>query len=398
MFSRRWSELPRRAAGSGQRAQQRCLEVIRRFGYLQLDSVSVCGLRSHALVLLSRLQGLDPGLPESLLYPGSQLFEYWGHEASWLPMESYPVFAFRRREFRVHPWWGDLLGEHADLADGILQRLQSEGPLTSAELGRRRSSGWWNLGLTKKVVIALWSAGDVGIRERKGFHRTFDLTENLIPEVYRASDWSTDRSLRYLLLKALDGHGWASTATLIATWRIQRQRKQVLESLAALEDEGKIVRCRLRCAGRPSGIDGWIQPQHLELVDPLRRIRPAKDRGTLLSPFDPVLWDRQRVQLLFGFEQILEIYKPADQRRWGYYCLPVLAGDSLIGRVDLKADKRQGALRVLATHFESDSTTAEQKTAMASALRNYADALALDLSPTSSGLRLASPNSPVPGT
>ena len=161
------STLPRRASGSGRRARQAALEVIDRFGYLQLDTVSVAGARSHALVLLSRLEGMDPALGESLLQPGEPLFEYWGHEASWLPIELYPVFAFRRVAFRRHPWWGDLLSEHRKTATEIVERIRSEGPLRSVDLEGKSGAGWWNLKLTKRLANALWSSGELAIRERR---------------------------------------------------------------------------------------------------------------------------------------------------------------------------------------------------------------------------------------
>ncbi|MBZ0112310.1 MAG: winged helix DNA-binding domain-containing protein, partial [Thermoanaerobaculia bacterium] len=135
--------LPRSASGRGVRARRAALDVMRRFGYLQLDTVSIAGARSHSIVLASRLKGFWAGLGEELLQPGEPVFEYWGHEASWLPIELYPAFEFRRREFRRHPWWGDLLGEHPGLAQSLLERIEREGPLRSLDLEGRGKGGWW---------------------------------------------------------------------------------------------------------------------------------------------------------------------------------------------------------------------------------------------------------------
>ena len=135
--------LPGRAAGRGKRARSRCHAVIGRFGYLQLDSVAISGARSHSIVLGSRLAGLAADLGEQLLAPGEPLFEYWGHEASWLPLELYPYFEFRRREYRVHPWWGDILGEHAKLSQSILDRIKAEGPVRSIDLEGGRAFAVW---------------------------------------------------------------------------------------------------------------------------------------------------------------------------------------------------------------------------------------------------------------
>ncbi|MEE9561558.1 MAG: crosslink repair DNA glycosylase YcaQ family protein [Thermoanaerobaculia bacterium] len=380
-----WTVLPRRASGKGRRARSTCHAVIRRFGYLQLDTVAVAGARSHALVLLSRLAGLDPRLPEELLRPGEPLFEYWGHEVSWLPLELYPVFAFRRRQYRTHPWWGDVLGEHPETAAEILARVEREGPLRSVDLEGESSSVMWHLKVAKKVVSALWSSGQLAVRERRSFQRSFDLTERVIPAELRAKQVPQAEALKTLLLLALEGHGWAPTGTLTATWRLRNLKAEVDTALLELEEEGRIIRCALdlRESGGGRDIPGWIRPEDLDLAARLRRIRPRRDRGVLLSPFDPVLWDRARVQRLFEFDQVLEIFKPAAERRYGYYCLPVLAGDRLVARCDLKADRKAGVLSVLSLHLEGEdkNTKEAQREATNSALQRYADSMGLNIVP-----------------
>ena len=144
-----------------------------------------------------------------------------------------------------------------------------------------------------------------------------------------------------------------------------------------MEHRGEATRCGLETQERD--IAGWVRPGDLELAHRLRRVRPRHDRAVLLSPFDPVLWDRQRVRQLFAFDQRLEIYKPAAERRYGYYCLPVLAGDRLIGRVDLKADRQAGRLRCLSHHFEPGNGNARAETAMQSALARFARSTDLEL-------------------
>ena len=378
-----WTGLPRRAAGRGKRARAAALALIRRFGYLQLDTVSIAGARSHALVLLSRFEGLDPALGEELLSPGAPLFEYWGHEASWIPMELYPAFEFRRREFRKHPWWGDVTAAHPDVTRRLRRRLREEGPLRSADMEGRGSRGWWDLKVAKRVATALWSSGELAIRERRQFLRTYDLVERVIPEAVRKKPLSKKESLRVLLLRAIEGHGWATTGTLAATWRLRNLRQELTHTLGRLVDEGALVACALENAeGRPSA--GWIRPEDLELAGRLERIRPRGDRGVLLSPFDPVLWERTRVRRLFDFDQVLEIFKPEPQRVYGYYCLPVLAGERLVARYDLKAQRKNRRLRVLSLRFEGSGTrrasTKMAAQAARSALERYADSLELQLS------------------
>ena len=367
--------LPVRAHAREAAARRDAHAIIDRFGYLQLDTVSITGARSHAIVLLSRLEGLDPALPEALLRPGEPLFEYWGHEVSWIPLDLYPAFAFRRQDFARHPWWGDLLGEHPEVAREILRRIRDDGPLRSADLeGDDGGAGWWNLKLTKKIASALWSAGELAVAERRAFLRTFDLSERVIPHEHRARPLAEPEALRRLLLRALIGHGWATTGTLASTWRLRGRRPAILRALAELSESGAIVPCAL-VDDHGKRVAGWIRPQDLDLADRLRRARPRLDRAVLLSPFDPLLWERPRVRQLFGFDQVLEIFKPAPQRVYGYYCMPVLAGDRLIARVDLKADRRAGALQVLATHLESRG--AEEREATRGAIDRYAAALGL---------------------
>ncbi|MCB1054600.1 MAG: YcaQ family DNA glycosylase [Acidobacteria bacterium] len=386
-----WTGLPSRAAGRGKRARDAALAVVERFGYLQLDTVSIAGARSHTIVLLSRLEGIDPTLGEELLRHGEPLFEYWGHEASWIPMALYPAFEFRRQEFEHHPWWGDLVGEHPEVADRLRRRIRDEGALKSADMEGSSGNGWWDLKLAKKVATALWSSGELAIRERVNFQRAYDLAERVIPEEVRERPLDEERGLETLLLKALDGHGWATTGTLATTWRLRNRRAQIDAALRRLEEAGQILPCALENAdGAPvagkgttgKATTGWIRPDDLELAARLDTVRPRRDQGVLLSPFDPVLWERQRVQRLFGFDQVLEIFKPAPQRVYGYYCLPVLAGEELLARFDLKAERAQGLLRVLSCRFESTgaphAATARETEAARTALERYATALGLE--------------------
>ncbi|MCB1741969.1 MAG: winged helix DNA-binding domain-containing protein, partial [Gammaproteobacteria bacterium] len=273
--------LPARAAGQGRRGRERAHAVIDRFGYLQLDSVPVSGARTHGIVLASRLSGFDATFAETLLGAGEPLFEYWGHEACWMPLALYPAFEFRRTAYRVHPWWGDVLGEHRRLADDLLRRIEQEGALRSVDLEGRSGQGMWQTKLTSKVAEALWSAGRLAVAERRGFLRSFDLVERVIPDAVRETRIPTEQAFELLLLKALDGHGWATTGTLAATWRLRNCRPDIDAALAALVESGQILPCGLRLG--PRVISGWIRTEHLELIDALMRLRPRRDRGVLLS-------------------------------------------------------------------------------------------------------------------
>ncbi len=373
--------LPVRAAGKGLRARTRCHSIIERFGYLQLDSVSVAGARTHSIVLASRLENFDASLGEELLTPGEPLFEYWGHEACWMPMALYPCFAFRRRDFKVHPWRGDLLGEHPRMVAKIMRRVEQEGAFRSVELEGSGGQGWWDFKLSKRIAEALWFSGELAIASRRHFHRRFDLPERVIPDAFRGNGASDEEAFDMLLSKALEGHGWATTGTLSATWRLVNCRDRVAESLQRLVESGRILPCTVHGAERD--LSGWARPEDLDLAAELDGARPRRDRGVLLSPFDPVLWDRERVRLLFDFNQVLEIYKPAEVRHYGYYCLPVLAGDRLIARVDLKAERKARNLRVLSCRYESSggkgAVAPRERRAVQCALSRYATAVGLEI-------------------
>jgi hypothetical protein len=242
----------------------------------------------------------------------------------------------------------------------------------------RGSKGWWDLGVVKRVASALWSSGELAIRERRNFQRTYDLAERVIPDELRSRPLSTEDGLEVLLLAALDGHGWATAGTLAATWRLKNRKTELLATLQRLREKGAVLACALEPpVGSP--VSGWIRPADLELAARVERARPRADRGVLLSPFDPLLWDRARVARLFGFEALLEIFKPAPQRLFGYYCLPVLAGEHLVGRVDLKADRRRDELRVLSAHFENAGAAVAKRDRHAAriAVARYARALGL---------------------
>ena len=201
------------------------------------------------------------------------------------------------------------------------------------------SQGWWDLKVAKKVASALWSSGELAIRERRNFQRTYDLAERVIPERWRDKVVGKGPGHR-------DPRAARAGRSRLGDHRHHRPDLPARASKTSSPPSGAslnptdVIPCILVDDGRRAS-RGWIRPADLELAARLESVRPRRDRGVLLSPFDPLLWDRNRVQLLFDFHQMLEIFKPAEKRIYGYYCLPVLAGERLVARFDLKADRRQ---------------------------------------------------------
>jgi hypothetical protein len=189
-----------------------------------------------------------------------------------------------------------------------------------------------------------------------------------------------EEALKVLLLKAVEGHGWAQTGTLARTWRLRRMRDAIDGALREMAEAGEIVECVLD-SGDGARVRGWIRPTDIELAARLDTLRPPPSNPVLLSPFDPLLWERERVRRLFGFGLTIEIFVPASRRTYGYYCLPVLAGERLVARVDLKADRKTGILRVLSCHAEPKKTAgcaaAESRVLARKAVDRYAEQVGL---------------------
>ena len=323
--------------------------AVARLGYLQLDTIPICGARSHGLVLASRLPGYRPADAESLLGASEELFEYWGHEVSWLPLSLYGAVEFRRREFRQRPWWREIVAAHPQWVDEVLRRIRAEGPLGSRDFASDKSDGTWYGRPPRRVLAALWSSGELAVRERIGFERVFDLAERVIPPGAPPPLPEID-GVALLLETAAGLHGWATAATLRETYRLQRSRHCVDDALSLLQEAGRLIACDL-VGAKGQRTRGFIRPGDLQTAGQLGGARGPQ--GVLLSPFDPLVWDRKRAALLFGFDAIMEFFKPAADRRYGYYCLPVLAGEHLVSRVDLRADRRAGTIEVLSRHDET---------------------------------------------
>jgi uncharacterized protein len=347
-------------APRGRPGRQEILDTCRALRCLQLDPTSAVA-RSHLLVLFSRLGPFDAGLLEDLAYRDRALFEYWAHEASLVLTEDLPLHRWEMRRWprgsgaayeRARRWW-DL---NEAFRAHILDRLRADGPLRVRDIEDRSVESWLSTGWThqrnvSRMLDFMWVRGHVGIAARDGGQRLWDLMERCLPP--EATDDAPDdaevtRSAALLALRAL---GVARMPHIRA--HFTRGRYPGLpEQLAQLERAGRIVRVDV------DGLRGpwWARAEDVETLEKLAAGDGAwRGRTALLSPFDNVLCDRARTDELFGFSHRLEIYTPKAKRRWGYFVLPVLHGDRLIGRLDLAIDRRAGRLVAHAVHREPDA-------------------------------------------
>ncbi len=356
----------RRPASPGVRHLRTAME---RMGVLQIDSVNVFA-RSHYLPLFSRLGAYDPAVLERafLARPGigrtGRYTEYLAHEATFLPVEDWPLWGFRRDAFRAKrgAFWGQ--SSSARTLDWVRAELRDRGPSRPAEIrgdapGGR--GGWWEWDEVKHALEYLWRIGDVAIAGRDGFERRYALAEDVVPAELLGRDADRATAVGELVRRAARSSGVATAADIADYYRI-KDRALVLASIADLVEQGELVPVRVRGwerDGRP--VRAW---RHAEASLP-RRI----DTTAVLTPFDPVVWFRDRALRTFGLDYRIEIYTPAAKRRYGYYSLPVLVGDRIAARVDLKADRATGTLRVQSAWWEPSARPAEDAEPIAAELR-----------------------------
>jgi uncharacterized protein len=314
-------------------------ETVRRLTCVQLDSISVVE-RSDRITIGSRAGDYPRDAVSRLLAQG-RLFEYWAHEACLLPIELWPHFR-GAMERGGRSWYGDVHREHPHLADEILAEIRERGPLGSRHFEGTGGGGMWNWKPAKAMLERLWNHGDLVVAGRQGFQRLYDLAERVIPrDVLDAPTPSEHETLRTLAELAVRARGALTDAGVREHWRLRGGVARLRPVLDELVAEGRLRRLPVSDGGAPV------------LVPPDAELDHQPSAAVLLSPFDNLLWDRAFAARVLGFEHLIEVYKPRPQRRYGYYVLPLLRGERLVGRVDLKAERREGALVVLAFHRES---------------------------------------------
>ncbi|MEV0729039.1 crosslink repair DNA glycosylase YcaQ family protein [Polymorphospora sp. NPDC050346] len=354
--------------------------VLGRIGLLQMDSVNVLQ-RAHYLPLYSRLGPYPTALLDRAAYQRPrELFEYWGHEASLIPVTLQPALRFRMAAARVESWGGmrRIAAEQPDLVRWVLDEVRANGPLTAADIEQdtpRSKDNWgWNWSAVKKALEFLFWAGEVTAASRNtAFARLYDVPERVLPKVVLDTPTPAPAdAYRELVAVAARALGVAAEPELRDYFRLPVDAART--AVAELVDAGVLT---------PVQVAGWRRPAYLHAQARLPRWIRA---NTLVSPFDPLIWERARTERLFGFNYRIEIYVPAPQRVYGYYVLPFLQGDRFTARVDLKADRRAGVLRVPAAWVEPGADVAGTALALADELRRLAGWLGLsDVAPPVAG-------------
>jgi uncharacterized protein YcaQ len=342
--------------------------TVDRTGVLQVDSVNVLQ-RAHYMPLFSRMGAYDV----DLLRRASQqkprrLVEYWAHVQALMPVDLWPVMHYRMAEQREKRGKWGFVEEDPELEKNLIDEVRDRGPSTARDLDdglpRNKEQWGWNWSNTRRVLDFLYSVGDLAIAGRNSqFEVLYDLPERVIPAEVLARETPTPADAhRELVRRAARSHGVATAACLRDYYRMHNDH--VRPAIDDLVEDGELI---------PVAIDGWKRAAYLHRD---ARVPRRVEARALLSPFDPVVWERERTEKLFDFHYRIEIYTPAPKRVYGYYVLPFLLGDRIVARVDLKADRATGVLVVKAAHAEpgAPDETAEQLTV---ALRDLAGWLGL---------------------
>jgi hypothetical protein len=294
--------------------------LLRRLGAVQLDTISVLA-RSHELVAYARLGAIGRDRVERAYWgKGSATFEYWSHAACVLPLEDWPAYAFKRRQWLAKGKRWHSVESRGSAPDRVVARLRSEGPLTANQLGGAKKGGpWWDWSETKIGAEWLLDIGEVVCRERRGFQRVYDLAERAIPDDLREQDWSDEECARHLVAVGGRALGVGTEADLATYHGLPRP----------------LVRAVLESSGLTKvSVEGWDRPAYADSVALAALGARESGRSVLLSPFDSLIWYRERVERLFGVRHRLEAYTPKEKRQFGYFAMPVLGGTRLVGLVD----------------------------------------------------------------
>ena len=320
-------------------------DLIHRIGFVQVDSINTVA-RAHEMILFARRQAYKPDALKRLLERDRSLWEHWTHDASILPVGLHGVWQHRflRDAERLHGNWKRWFRDGYEAQfDSILNRIAKDGPVGTADVGEgevRGKGGWWDWHPSKTALEWLWRTGQLAITRREGFRKMYDLTERVIPQPHRTAV-PADAVVDWACRTALDRLGFATSGEIAAYWNAispEEAKAWAREALAI----GRVLEVEVEgAAGQRRRMVMWPETLTEVTPQPIGKLR-------ILSPFDPALRDRDRAEFLFGFRYRIEVFVPEPKRVYGYYVFPVLEGDRLVGRIDVKAFRDAGALRVKA--------------------------------------------------
>jgi uncharacterized protein YcaQ len=322
------------------------LRTIEELGYIQIDTISVIE-RAHHHTLWTRLPTYKQNMLDELLAVDRTVFEYWGHAASYLPMKDYRFYLPRMKSYfdPKSKWERERYEKVSHMLQPVLERVRQEGPLTSKAFepppGERRE-GWWDWKPAKIALELLFWRGELMIAERRNFQKVYDLTERVLPAEVDVTVPTDEELGEFLVRRALRAYGLASASEINGHLRAA-DRPVISRALEAMLEGGEVVEIELGEIGN--------QPYY-SLADTLKLSPRISKRVSLLSPFDNLVINRDRISKLFSFDYVLECYVPAAKRRHGYFVLPILWGTQFVGRLDPKADRKRKELIIHNLYFE----------------------------------------------
>ncbi len=327
------------------------LELIERIGFVQVDSINTVA-RAHDMILFARNQTYRPGHLRRLLERDRELFENWTHDASIIPTRFFPYWRprFTRSAERIRERWTEWRRPgFLEMLDEIVAHVDRNGATLAREVGTdepKANGGWWDWHPSKTALEYLWRTGVLAICHRRGFQKAYDLTERVIPAHHRAHLPDDDELVDWACGSALDRLGFATSGEIAAFWDTVTPA-EAAEWCARQRNDDLIEVAVEGADGRPRRV--FARPG---LPGEARDAPPPPDRLRILSPFDPAIRDRNRTERLFGYRYRIEVFVPAAKRQYGYYVFPLLEGNRLIGRIDMKCDRDAGTLTVTGLWFE----------------------------------------------
>lgn len=330
------------------KGKQRTAQIINHLGYVQIDTIAVIE-RAHHHTLWTRQPDYEPAMLDELQAEDRRVFEYWGHAASYIPMEDYRFYIPRMRSFP----WGDgwikkIYEKHKDVMEDVYRRIRTEGPLGSTDFKapqNKKRGTWWDWKPAKTALELLMWRGDLMVTRRRNFTRIYDLTERVLPQDVDIRIPAPDDVARFRILRALQALGLATEREIADHLHISA-RARIPTVLEELLDTGEVIKLKVE------GVDKAEYYAHEKTVGSASRFRKRRPSIYLISPFDSMIIQRNRIKQLFNFSYTLECYLPVAKRRFGYFTLPVLWGEKLVARLDPKADRKKKKLLIRNLVFE----------------------------------------------